>query len=446
MEGCLAMSLKERQRLAVFEEVRKGTSSLRWACERLGISYRQGKRSYKRFREEGHQGLVHRSRGKPSSHTLPHALKDEVLSVYKKEYKELKYGPTLAAEEMAKEGLRVEPETLRRWLLAAGDWTRRRRYPAHRSWRERRPCFGELLQMDGSHHRWFGAAADSMDCLMSLIDDATGQRMALMRAGETTESAMRLLWQWIERHGIPQAVYVDGKTVFITQREPSPEEQLEGRVPRTAFGEACAKLGIEVIHARSPQAKGRVERAHAVYQDRLVKRIARYGLTSLDEVNALLRESFVDELNDKFAKPPADARDAHRPLPKGLELAEVFCFEEIRRVTNDWTIRHENHIYQIAEDNRPLPRPKHNVVVRTRLDGRLDLVYRDKPLHFSRVNTTSTTGRPHPASQRSKSKVKSKPYRKPQSKASAPSPWRQNCTLMANEPPHSPTGRTTHKV
>ena len=439
MEGCLAMSLKERQRLAVFEEVRKGTSSLRWACERLGVSYRQGKRSYKRFREEGHPGLVHRSRGKPSSHTLPQALKDDVLSVYEKDYNELNYGPTLAAQELAKEGLRVEPETLRRWLLAAGDWTRRRRSPAHRSWRERRPCFGELLQMDGSHHRWCGAAG-SMDCLMSLIDDATGQRMALMRAGETTESAMRLLWQWIERHGIPQAVYVDGKSVFITQREPSPEEQLADRVPRTAFGEACAKLGIEVIHAHSPQAKGRVERAHGVYQDRLVKHIARYGLTSLDEVNALLCESFVDELNDKFAKPAADARDAHRPLPKGLKLAEVFCFEETRRVANDWTIRHENHLYQIAEDNRPLPRPKHSVVVRTRLDGRLDLVYRDKPLHFSRVSTTSTTGRPHPST----SKAKFKPHPKSKSNTSAPSPWRQNCTLMANEPVRSPTGKT-HK-
>jgi len=426
--------------MAVFEEVRKGTSSLSWACERLGLSYRQGKRSYKRFRAEGHQGLVHRSRGKPSSHTLPQALKDSILLEYEKEYKAFKYGPTLAAQEMAKEGLRVEPETLRRWLLVAGHWTRRRRSPAHRSWRERRPCFGELLQMDGSHHRWFGETG-SMDCLMSVIDDATGQRMALMRPGETTEGAMRLLWQWIELHGIPQAIYVDGKSVFITQREPSLEEQLADRVPRTAFGEACAKLGIEVIHARSPQAKGRVERAHGVYQDRLVKHIARHGLTSLDEVNALLREGFVDDLNDRFAKPAADARDAHRPLPKRLELAEVFCFEETRRVTNDWTIRHENHIYQISKDNRPLPRPKHSVMVRTRLDGRLDLVYRDKPLRFSCVSTPSTRDRSEPAAAHPASKA----YRKPTSNASAPSPWRENCTLMANEPTRSPTGRT-HKA
>src|SRR5690606_23484094 len=163
----------------------------------------------------------------------------------------------------------------------------------HRERRERRARFGELVQVDGSHHRWFGPDGRQC-CLMNLVDDATGCTYSLMFEEETTEAAMQVLWGWITRYGIPQALYVDRKSVYITDREPTVEEQLAGQEPLTAFGHACAKLGIQLITAYSPQAKGRVERNHAVYQDRLVKELRLQGLTTIAEANTLLTCGFVD--------------------------------------------------------------------------------------------------------------------------------------------------------
>lgn len=380
MEGHLTLSTKERQRLAKFEEVKAGRMSLTRAAHLLGLSYRQAKRAYARFRHEGHGGLVHRRRGQASNRRAPEALKARVLERYREDYEG--FGPTLAAEELAKEGWKVDHETLRRWLVAAGLWEKRRRRCRHRTRRERRARFGELVQMDGSHHAWFGEE-DRRYCLMNLVDDATGLTLSVLGEEETTESAMRALWMWVERYGIPQALYTDKKSVYVTDREPTPEEQLAGKEPLTAFGQACAKLGIEIIAAHSPQAKGRVERNHGVYQDRLVKLLELHDIKTLHGANAFLAQGFLDELNAKFAKPALDPTDAHRPRPKDLDLATVFSFEEPRTVMNDWCIRHENTFYQIHEQNRPLPKPKDQVVVRTRLDGTVELVYRDKPLAFT---------------------------------------------------------------
>jgi len=218
------------------------------------------------------------------------------------------------------------------------------------------------------------------------VDDATGQTMSLMAPAETTEAAMGLLWQWIEWHGIPKALYTDKKNVFVTDREPTLEEQLAGEEPRTAFGKACAKLNIEIITAHSPQAKGRVERKHAVYQDRLVKEFGLRRITTIETANRLLNNGFTADLNTKFARQPLSEVDFHRPVPKGLNLEDVFCFEQLRTVQNDWTVRYENRHYQIAEENRPLPKPRERVVVRVRLDQRMDLVYRGRPLVFHAIS------------------------------------------------------------
>ncbi len=379
MEGHLTLSKKERERLVKFEEVKAGRLSLKRAAERLGMSYRQARRAYGRFRDQGAAGLVHRRRGQVSNRRRPQAFRDAVLARYRERYEG--FGPTLAAEELAKDGLTVDHETLRRWLVDSGDWQKARRRRAHRTRRERRPRFGELVQLDGSHHAWFGEGGRRY-CLMNLVDDATGTTLSLMGEEETTELALRALWMWVERYGIPQALYTDKKSVYVAEREPTPEEQLAAKEPLTAFGQACAKLGIAIIPAHSPQAKGRVERNHGVYQDRLVKLLALEGITTVEGANAFLEGGFTDGLNAKFARPAADPADAHRPVPRGLDLADVLCFEQVRTVLNDWCVRHENRFYQILEDNRPLPKPQDKVVVRTRLDGTRQLLYRDKPLAF----------------------------------------------------------------
>jgi molybdenum-dependent DNA-binding transcriptional regulator ModE len=382
MEGQLLMSAKERRRKVEFEGAVEGRMTLRDGAQRLGLSYRQCRRSYKRYREEGDRGLVHRGRGRRSNRAKPHEFRRAVVERYRERYEG--FGPTLASEKLAGDGYELDHETLRRWLIGEGQWKRRRTRSKHRTRRARREHFGELVQMDGSHHEWFGAGRPRT-CLMNMVDDATGASMALMAPEETTEVAMRLLWSWIDRYGIPKALYTDKKNVFVTDREPTIEEQLAGEEPMTAFGTACKNLGIEIIRAHSPQAKGRVERSNGVYQDRLVKELRLRGITTVEPANSLLADGFSEALNAKFERQPARPTDLHRRPPKRLNLAEVFCWEETRTVQNDWTVRYNNRFYQILKENRPRPKPKEKVVVRVLLDGTIQILYRDKKLNYEPI-------------------------------------------------------------
>ncbi len=260
---------------------------------------------------------------------------------------------------------------------------------------------------------------------MNMVDDATGATLGLMDHQETTEAAMRQLWRWIERFGIPVALYTDKKNVYLTDREPTIEEQLAGKEPRTAFGTACEKLGIEIIAAHSPQAKGRVERSNGTYQDRLVKELSLRGISTCATADKLLNNGFSEELNAKFAVAPLEEEDYHRPVPKGLELEDVFCFEEHRVLQNDWTIRHENRYYQILKDNTPLPKPKDKILVRTRLDATVHLLYRDKPLAFRPISVKQLQ------QQRSQQAQASEPAQKPKAEQKPNKRWRPNVKRVA---------------
>lgn len=394
MGETLRMSAKERLRVVELGRVKRGEQSLVQAARRMGVSYRQAKRVWRRYREQGDAGVVHRSRGRPSNRRKPEALRRRCLKVYAEQIEG--YGPTLASEVLAERwDLEVCPETLRRWLLAAGLWRQHRRVPKHRRWRERRPRFGELIQMDGSHHDWFSRG--ERDCLLGMIDDATGTRHARMASQETTVDALQLLWAWIERYGVPESLYVDRKSVYWTPREPTREEQLAGIEPATAFGRVCQTLGIEIILAYSAQAKGRVERSHGVYQDRLVKRIALDGFEELDQVNALLPD-FDDQLNRRFAVAPASEVDAHVPIAPDCDLTDVFVLEHTRTVQNDWTVRFENSWYQITGPKTSLPPAKDKVQVLRRLDGSLTIHYRGRAVEHellpARPETVRPTGTP----------------------------------------------------
>lgn len=425
MEGHLLMSHRELERKRVMEHVHEGRMTLRKASELLQVSYRQAVRIYKRFKKQGAKGLVHLSRGRPSNRRHPESLRKKVMKRYKERYKEFEPGPTLLAEKLAAENLVVDHETLRRWLIKEGEWKKKRKRNEHRSRRERKKHFGELVQMDGSHHTWFSEERPQA-CLMELVDDATGTVLALMDEQETTELAMRSLWRWIDLYGVPQALYTDKKSVFVADREPTLEEQLAGEQPLSEFGKACKKMGIGIIEANSPQAKGRVERKHGVLQDRFVIELALAGIKTIETANKALNNGFLSALNDKFAKPPLEPEDFHRPLPKGVELADVFCFETTRTLANDWTIRHENRYYQITKDNKPLPRPKDKILVRRRLDGSLVLLYRDKPLEFSAL----TPRQFEHASKATRLPIAAKSTKIPTKRGT---PWRQGCTRMFAE-------------
>ena len=377
------MSGKERQRLLVLSRVKDQGMSLKKAAKTLSISYRQARRIFKRYIDDGDAGLVHKTRGKLSGRGFSVEIKQSALELYKTRYDG--FGPTLAAEKLLEEdGIALDHETLRRWLIADGLWTRRRKRSVYRQRRTPRSHFGELVQMDGSHHRWFEDRCGA-SCLMNMVDDATKTTLSLMDKGETVYVSMRLLWDWIDKYGIPEALYVDHKNIFKTDREPTLQEQLRGEIPLTHFGRAAQKLGIQIICANSPQAKGRVERNHGVYQDRLVKEFRLKGTDTIDEANKLPASGFVDKLNSKFAVAPAEPKDRHRPVDKNTDLAAIFCYEYRRNINNDYTVRFKGRVFQIAKQSA-LPPTRAKLTVQKRLDDSIHLIYQDRELEFVEIS------------------------------------------------------------
>lgn len=375
------MDKKDRRRIVILSRVKDGQLSIRGAAEHLEVSYRQCKRLWKRYREHGDAGVVHRGRGASSNNSKDGEEKERLIQKYRDNY--LGFGPTLALEKLVEEDRlpAVSRETLRLWLMEAGLWEVHRKRGPYRKRREPKQHFGEMVQLDGSHHEWFEQRAGKA-CLMSMVDDATGTTLVLMSEEETSEAAMRILWAWIERYGIPMALYCDLKNIYVIDRETTLEEELEGRVPKTPFGVACEKLGIHIIKARSPQAKGRVERKHGVFQDRFVKELRLKGAKSIAEANMVLAGGFLDKLNRKFARPPLKPEDLHVRLRAGQDLRDVFCFEERRNVSEDWVVRHDNRFYQLVRQRERLPRPNTKVLVRRWLDGSIHILHEKRRLHY----------------------------------------------------------------
>jgi transposase len=378
MGDLLKMSQKERQRLVEINKVVCGEQRIVDAAFKLGVSYRQMKRVLARFRKEGDAGLCHRNRGRPSNRGKCPKMKAEVITIYQEQF--LGWGPTLAAEKLSGMGHEVNHETLRRWLLALGLWKRARKRKPYRRWRERKSHFGELVQIDGSPHDWFGTGQKV--CLMDMVDDATGKGVIRFFAHETTEAAMVVTREWVRKYGIPCALYSDHHTIYHTGREPSFQELESGKIPLTAFGKACEKVGIEIIPASSPQAKGRVERRNGVLQDRLAKELQWKRIRTIKDANAFLDRGYMEGLNKRLEQEPESPVDYHRPLLKGTDLNAVFAFEETRKVNNDWTVLYNKRVLQITGPGRHVPPAKSTVLVQERLDGSLHLYYRGQPVPF----------------------------------------------------------------
>lgn len=370
----LIMSKKERQRKGIFDLIKAGEITQLVASKRLYLSYRQTKRSYQRYIKEGDAGLIHESRGKPSKRAFSLETKSKVLKLYEEKYWD--FGPTLASEKLAEDdNIKLHAETLRLWLKEAGIWAPKRQRKAYRTRRMRRLKFGELLQLDGSIHAWLPGIA-AKQCLMNMVDDATGKTLALLDTGETTEAAFRLLKWWIKLHGVPLAIYVDLKSLYISPKSLKQVEEDALVEPEwlTHFSKACKALGIEVIKAYSPQAKGRVERNHGVYQDRFVKELRLKNVQTIEQANKRLQDGFIDNLNRKFMKSPASNEDAHVPLLLDAQnLDDVLCWEYTRTVYNDWVIRFENQLLQIQKKRTHQIKPKQQITLKRHLNGKITL-------------------------------------------------------------------------
>jgi len=392
-EQGLWMSQRDRERLKVLQEAEKGHLTQRQAGERLRLSARWVGKLVGRLRKEGDQGILHRLRGRASKRKIAEAVR-----LVQREYAD--FGPTLAAEYLAaKHGVQVSKETLRQWLIEAGVWKRqRRRVEEVHVWRARRPCQGELLQWDTSEHDWLEGRGPRL-CLLAMLDDASSRALARFEAHDTTEANLRLLGTYLERWGRPVEFYTDKDSMFTVNRPVRRAEDEAWEEERTQIGRALRELGIGWIPAHSPQAKGRIERFFGTAQDRLVKGMRKAGVRTCEEANAYLEQEYLPLWNRRFTQEPAQATDAHRPLNREHDLAAILSQVESRVVANDYTLRYDKKLYQIARaEIRPGLRGA-RVRVEKRRDGQLWVRFRDRYLTVSACEARPQPAAPRPAPQ-----------------------------------------------
>lgn len=386
MEEPLVMGIRERDRLHVIRNVLEGRMRQAEAGALLGRSERQVRRLCARVRAKGDQGIVHGLKGLRSNNGLKDSLLEQVLSAAH-DPKWEGFGPTFAAEKLNElYRLRIGRTTMRRLMVASGLWEpSRRRGHRHRAWRERRPCVGMLTQLDGSDHDWFEGRGPRC-VLLIYIDDATSRILyGEFVKVEDTLTLLRSTGSYLRLCGRPVAFYVDKDSIYKVNRPVGAEGEAPGEEPTTQFTRAMGELGIEVLWAHSPQAKGRVERGFKTHQDRLVKELRLAGISTMERANAFLRERYIPEHNRRFATAPAQPIDAHRPLPQGHHLERTLSLRIERIVQNDFTVRFGGKFLQILAGG--VVRPKDKVFIETRLDGSLHLSAKGGYLPFKRLDS-----------------------------------------------------------
>ena len=416
--GRTALSKRELQRAGELARVKAGELRLRDAAEVMKTSYRNAKRLWKRYQEGGAAALKHGNAGRKSNRAGPVKERQKILKRVREKYsgdEKTRFGPTLAAEHLAREDqLQVHPETLRRWMLAEGLWTKARQRKQHWQRRDRRAHFGELVQWDGSFQDWYQGRGPR-GCLMNMVDDATSTVEACLGDEETIWAAVHVLRQWIDKYGVPLALYSDWKNVYV--REPTEKELLQGKVPVTQFGRMCQKLDIRIIAANSPQAKGRVERGNGTPQDRLIKKMGRQKIRTHAAANRFLQEEYLADHNARFAREAAESQDYHRQAPRAPELEQVFCLESERSISNDWVVRYENRYLQLERTSDCPPRQA-KVTVCEWEEGRIQIRYQGK----TRPHREIEAPRPN---QQAAIRLVDKPPRRPDWKPPASHPWRR---------------------
>jgi len=369
MEGILAMSQREIDRLQIIKKIEEKEIRVGEGAQIIGISIRQTYRILKRVKEEGSRGIIHKLRGKKSNRGYPEELKKRVIEIYRSNYND--YGPTLFSEQLIENhNISVDHETIRRWLRLKAITSSMRKKRPHRRKRERRSRCGELLQFDGSHHDWFeGRGAEC--CLLNCVDDSTGKVYLRFAISENTQDVLLTLWEYVKKHGIPRSIYTDRYKIY----------KAEGKL--TDFGRAMKELNVETIYAHSPQAKGRVERVNRTLQDRLIKALRREGISNIAEANRYVQKKFIKEYNSRFAV-NLEVPDIHRHVD-GYNLKNIFCYKTTRQVRNDYTINLAGGYIQLLKGTSPLPRPKQAVTVSKWLNGEMHIYFNGQELSFTEL-------------------------------------------------------------
>ena len=373
-EGMVIMSQGELKRLHVIRKAIDRSITQADAAISVDLCERQIRRIVFRIKQEGDKGIVHRSRGRTSNAAKSEAVKDKALKLFKNKYAD--FGPTLASEKLfERDKIKVNDETLRLWLIEESIPYKQRKKRPHRQWRERKSCFGQMVQMDGSHHAWFEDRGEPC-VLMGYIDDATGRPFARFYTYEGTIPAMDSFKRYIKKNGIPLSVYLDKHTTYKSTGKPSLEDELNDTMPLSQFERALKELNVEVIHANSPQAKGRVERIFNTFQDRLVKEMRLEKISLIDEANAFLGRYLAGYVR-RFGKEPAKDGDLHRAYPEGTDLDRILCIKTEHTLRNDFTVAHKKKLYQILDNTRA-----QRVVVEEYVSGSMKIWHKDKALRF----------------------------------------------------------------
>jgi len=379
MREQVILSMKEQKRLQVISELEAGRLTGREAAELMGISVRQARRLLAAYRQEGVEAVAHGNRGRAPATRTSAVIRDTVLSLARTTYQD--YNDQHFTEELAEQqGIILSRSTVRRIRRQAGlDSPRHRRAPRHRRRRERYPQSGMLLQIDGSSHDWLEGRGPRLT-LIAAIDDATNEvPYALFREQEDAAGYFQLIRQIAASHGLPLALYADRHTIFQSPVQDTIDQQLRGEAPQSQFGRLLTELSIQLIAARSPQAKGRIERLFGTLQDRLVKVLRQAGATSLAEANIVLAR-FLPAFNQRFSKPAAQPGSKYRPTPSHLDIEQVFCFKHERTVANDNTISFAGVTLHIPPGPDRISYAKARVQVRQFLDGQVGICYQDRLL------------------------------------------------------------------
>lgn len=376
----IVMSVKESSRVGIIQQVIKGKITQIKAGGMVGITDRQIRRLIGRVEAEGIRGLIHRSRGREKK--LVAKKREKVLKMYKEKYYD--FSPTFASEKLDElNGIKVDHETLRLWLIkeegsSTQQWRRKSR--PHKKWRERKECFGEMVQMDGSHHDWLESRGPEL-VLMGYVDDATGEKFGRFYLYEGTVPAMDSFNEYIEKYGIPLSVYLDKHSTYKTTRHQTIFEELNDKKALTQFERAMGELGVKVIHAHSAPAKGRVENMFKTFQDRLVKEMRLANIKTLEEANRFLGE-FLVKYNKRFRVLAKNPANLHRKKHAEDVLEAILCTKEERSLRKDSTVRYENKVYLITDriSNRV-----NRINVEQRLDGTIYIKHKDRYLNYKAV-------------------------------------------------------------
>src|SRR3990167_8314083 len=347
----------------------------------LKISSRQVRNKLKAYRKEGIKSLVHKNRGKASNKKWDRGKEKLAIELLKGEW--FGFGPTFAAEKLFElHAIKISREALRKSMIKHGLWIVKGRKIKHRIRRPRKPCFGIMIQLDGSPHDWFEKRA-SKCTLLVFIDDATSKIVWLEFAkSESVEDVMKATWNYFTAYGLPTSFYTDYGSVFSVNTNNPERDKI------TQFERALKELDIEIIHAHSPQAKGRVERSNRTHQDRLCKELRLRNICTMEDANRFLHEEYMEKHNIKFAKEPADSTNVHRSV-KNINLNNIFCIKEERKLQNDFTILYQTRIFQLEAQQKTIIKPKNEITVNKHLHGSIRLSIRKVDLYFKEINERS---------------------------------------------------------